>query len=131
MRDAEEAVRRGPTFAPAWNVRAALKLEKNDLRGAEADSTEALKLDPASWQARVNRVTARMEQGKLKDAAEDAEELVRTRAELPESWLLRGETKRLLKDTKGAAEDYRKALQLAPKEWPQRAGVEAVLQSLR
>jgi tetratricopeptide (TPR) repeat protein len=46
MRSVEEAIRRNPSFAPAFFLRGKLRLKSNDDQDAEADFLTAAKLDP-------------------------------------------------------------------------------------
>lgn len=71
------SLQKHPTTA-AFANRAMVRLKRDDLEGAEEDSSAALELDPSHIKSWQRRATARQKLGKLLDAAQDFEEAFRS-----------------------------------------------------
>lgn len=72
-RHIDHVVKAGVADAEAYLLRASAHLRCGDCPAAEADATEALRLDAKLWQALLVRSAARLQAGRLDAAREDLE----------------------------------------------------------
>jgi tetratricopeptide (TPR) repeat protein len=69
--DYDEAIRRNPNHASAFNNRAITRSDQGDVEGAMADYDEAIRLDPNDADAFNNRGATRYDQGDVEGAKAD------------------------------------------------------------
>jgi membrane associated rhomboid family serine protease len=124
----------------AWNmgIRA---MEAKDYPAAIQAFDEAEAGGLKTWELYYNRALARDQQAlgqpqgpardDLKLALADADRAVFHGGNAPEPYMLRGHLRWMTNDLDGAEADFKKSLELAPTDWPQRAAVEDELQALR
>jgi hypothetical protein len=94
------ALRLEPGYAPAYVGRGLVRLEARDLKAAEADAAEALRLAPDSPDALVLRAFALRSRGETARAVQDLE---RALLVAPPDWPQRAQIQDILKAAKGAA----------------------------
>jgi tetratricopeptide (TPR) repeat protein len=103
----------------AYQLRATVTAKRSG-DDAAADLTEAIRVDPSNYEARVQRSTLFVAQRKLAQAIEDAEEVLKVDATPPNSeWLTsllvqRASELLLSSDIQGAIAVLTRAIQLAP-----------------
>lgn len=130
LADLEKAIALDPADASAWASKADALRRKNDVAGALAAYDEAIRRDPKTARTRRDRAEMRFRNGDFEGARADADAAVAADAGNPEGWFLRACARRGLGDGKGALEDCRKALEVAPAEWGKRGDVEKWVESL-
>jgi len=93
------------------------KRDIKDYRGAIADYTKAIELEPNFPNAYNNRGVTKNDLGDLNNALEaidDYTKAIELRSNFPDAYKNRGSVKYLLKDYQGAITDYTKAIELEP-----------------
>ena len=115
----------------AWFGIGNAKAQKKDRTGAMEAFRKATELDPANHDAWRNLGQSLMELFRFSDALEVFSEVIKRDPAAFESFASRGFCRQSTKDWKGAEEDYLKALELSPKDWEGRAGVELRLKFVR
>ncbi len=96
----------------AWYNRGNIRMDSADYKGAIADYTECLKVDPDYWKAYINRGSAR---SKIKDylgSIEDFDAMIRIDSNSLNPYVNRAMSRRMLKDYENAMKDYNKAISL-------------------
>jgi tetratricopeptide (TPR) repeat protein len=88
--------------------------EANDIEGAIADYTEAIRLNPEYSIAYNNRGEARYRAGDLDGALSDYSEALRIDPDYPEAYSNRGSVRRAKQDHQAAISDYDEAIRLDP-----------------
>jgi tetratricopeptide (TPR) repeat protein len=91
-----------------------LKAQQQDYRGAIADFTQALTLDPQSVDARYGRGRARANLGDLQSALDDFNQVLLVVADYPNAYLSRCRVYQALQDFQRALDDCTTAIQLKP-----------------
>jgi len=157
--DYTEAIRLDPKYAKSYSNRGVAKNHLGDQlakskrleearrqwRGAIADYSEAIRLDPKHVLAYTNRgqtkvvlgihltMRHRHEEARVewKDAIADCTEAIRLNRKDPDTHFIRGLAKEVLGDLQGAISDYKKALEVALEDWPQRGNAEEQLRGAR
>lgn len=100
------------------------------LAEARRDFDTAIRLDANSVDAYLRRAMVSMKQGDLDGAASDVETALAIEPNAPTSLFVRANLRRRRGDASGARADIEQALAVAPRDWPQRAEAEQLLQSL-
>ncbi|MCI0343415.1 MAG: tetratricopeptide repeat protein [Planctomycetales bacterium] len=114
LREWDRAISEGIPMASAINNRGHAKHALKDLEGAEADFTEAIRLDPAQAVFRHNRGLIRKERGDYRGALEDCQEAIRLKPEYHQAFHSRGVARDALGDPAGAIADYTEVIRLRP-----------------
>src|SRR5579859_2702913 len=114
-----------PQQTNAYGYRALSRLRTGDLEGARADLDEALRRrpDPRYY---VKRAALEGMAGDLEGAIADCSAALALRPDDADAWATRGMT-RIRKGDAGGADDLRRALEVAPPDWPQRARTQDLL----
>lgn len=110
--------------------RAVARSLAGDLPGALRDFDDALRLKPGPA-IYLSRATARGMAGDFEGAIADCSEAIRRNPGHAPAYARRGMARLERRDPAGAAQDFEKALELAPPGWPQRPQIEALLADLR
>lgn len=126
----DAALRANPQFALAYRSRAVARHQRGDLRGALADDTVALQLEPLAA-TYLNRGLARHALGDTEGALADYSAALRLNDTDPQPYNNRGMLRRERGDLRGAIGDFERALEVAPPGWPYRAQTENNLQETR
>jgi len=111
----DTSIQCNPFFPLAYNGRANLKKENNDLAGAIEDYNFAIKYDPQYVTAYYNRGTTYSAMKKLKQAIADYNKSISFGNKSPAIYYNRGNAKRRNKDYAGAIEDYNRSIKLDPR----------------
>ena len=90
------------------------KERKSDFRGAIADYSEAIRLNPKDANAYNNRGSAKLDLGDKQEAISDYNESILINPNFANPYNGRGNVKRALGDEQGAIADYNKAIQINP-----------------
>lgn len=98
-----------------WYRSAYDKRHNNDLDGAIADASEAIKADPNNAKAWLERGISRNNKKDYAGALEDMDRAVQLAPEYADCIRIRGEVKARMKDYNGAIADYNAAIKLQPK----------------
>jgi tetratricopeptide (TPR) repeat protein len=124
------AIELRPGFPEALLQRARLRAFGGDLKGALADMDAVL---GAVSQAPLylERATIRAIGGDLEGAIADCSESIRLQPDYADAWARRGVARMERGDSSGAARDFARALELAPKNWPARREIEQALRRVR
>ena len=111
-----------PGFPDALVQRARLSALLGNPKAALADIDAAIRISPTAPH-HLERSTIRAIGGDLAGAIDDCTEAIRLKPDYVDAYVRRG-VARLERGERGpAAEDFSRALQLAPADWPQRAQV--------
>ena len=102
--------------AESYNESGLEKYELKDYKGAIADYTKAIELDPESVYAYNNRGLSKYYLKDYNEAIEDFNKAIELDPEYVKAYSNRGNAKRYLKDYKGAIEDCNKAIELDPED---------------
>jgi len=127
--DFTRAIELQPAKAAAYINRADVRRLKGDIQGSLADVSKAIDLDPRPAAAYVNRGILRQTLSDVKGALEDYTRAIELNPREPAAYVNRGVCREAT-DRAGAAADYAKALEVAPKDWPHRARVEELLKAV-
>ena len=114
MKSYNKSVECNPNFPLAYNGRANLRKENDDLKGAMDDYNKALTLDPKYIMAYYNRGIAYAAMNKLDEAIKDYDQSIKLGNKASSVYYNRGNAKRRNKDSNGAIDDYNKAISLDP-----------------
>jgi len=117
-----------PDHAGALRTRGLAYRELGDLDAAEADLSDAVRLEPASTLTRLALATVRVAARRFAEARADCDEVIRRAPNLPAPYLVRGGARQSLGDLDGAIADFTDAARLAtaaPTPLRLRAGVHA------
>ncbi len=126
--DFTEVLKRDPTYADAYYNRAISRTTRGDLPGAIDDTTRFLELDPSSAPATLlQRASLQGRAGNFQAAIADCTEALRINPRSADAYSLRGRARLAASDSPGAAQDFTRALEIAPPHWPQRRQVELFL----
>jgi tetratricopeptide (TPR) repeat protein len=126
--DFTEVLRRSPTHVDAYYNRSLSRSTRGDLPGAIADLTSYLELNPSSAPATLlQRASLHGRSGNFQAAIADCTEALRLNPDNADAYSLRGRARLAGSDSAGAAQDFRRALEIAPPNWPQRRQVEVFL----
>lgn len=106
------------------NARGLAWYAKKDFARASDDFSAAIKSDPEHRNARFNRALVNCEVAKHAEAIADLDEVVRLSPKNADAWKLRGYAKYAAGKGDDAVPDYKKALEVAPKDWPSRKEIE-------
>jgi len=129
--DFEEAVRLAPNNARARYQRGVAKGLRGDHAGARADYDEAIRLDPRHVEAYCNRASIRLRVDKDVDGAlADCEAALALNPRYAEAYANRGLAHLARGNRDATKADLRKALQVAPPDWPYREAVRKALAEL-
>jgi tetratricopeptide (TPR) repeat protein len=90
------------------------KSRQSDYRGAIADLTRAIAIDPRSAEAYISRAEAQISQGKAKEANDDANRALKLKPNAAKAYVVRATARIGLSDLAGARADASRALQLNP-----------------
>ncbi len=112
---AQPPVTENQLTADEWFQRARGKRNKNDLKGAIADYTQALNLNPKNTTAYKNRGNARKAKGDLDEAIADFTKVLEFDPKNYSVYNRRGLTRSDKGDWDGAIADYTQAIALNPK----------------
>ena len=93
-------------------LRGIAKYNLDDLLGAEADFSTAIRLNPVYTQAYTYRAITRSRLGNYDDALQDFREAIDLRPDLPGPYYSRGVTRLLNQQFKEAIDDFDKVIQL-------------------
>jgi tetratricopeptide (TPR) repeat protein len=130
--DYDEALRLAPDFASAYGNRGTVRAQQGDLDGAIADFKEALRLAPDLAADLYNNLgQVRAANGDFAGALASLDEAIRIDPTRPEPYANRGWVHDMRGDRDAAVADYRRALELAPREWPARRAIEDRLAAVR
>jgi Flp pilus assembly protein TadD len=101
-----------------------------DIRGGLEDLSDAIRLQPGS-SLYLSRAAVHGMAGDFEGAIADCTEALRLKPDDFEAYARRGMARMERKDAAGAAQDFEKALELAPPGWPQHARIDQLLRGLR
>jgi tetratricopeptide (TPR) repeat protein len=90
------------------------KYDKKDFRGALADYSEAIKLDPNYADAYYSRGNSRYELGDKQGAVADYTQAIKINPNYADGYYNRGNVRYELGDTQGAIADYNQAVKINP-----------------
>lgn len=121
---ANEGLKINAGHAGLLNARGLAWYAKKDFAKANDDFSAAITADADHRNARFNRALISCELKKYKEAIADLDEAIRLAPKNPDSWKLRGYAKYAAGMGDDAVPDYKKALEVAPKDWPDRKEVE-------
>ncbi|HEY9785810.1 MAG TPA: tetratricopeptide repeat protein [Candidatus Obscuribacterales bacterium] len=107
-------VEQNPKDAIAHNDLGWALRQNNDLKGAEQELREALKLDPGLSYAHSNLSVVLLDTNRAAEAAEEAKTSVQLDAKQPIFRVVYGNALAATGDRKGAIDQYRKAVELRP-----------------
>lgn len=134
--DWDEAIRHytrclelAPHYVEARANRGSARRNRGDLAGALEDFDAALRLDPDHLPIRLNRASLKRDLGDLEGAGRDLDAVLSHPSPPPEAFVNRGYLRLKLGNRPGALEDFRRALEIAPPDWPGRADIERLLES--
>jgi tetratricopeptide (TPR) repeat protein len=119
-----------PSMAQAYNNRGLARAASGDLEGAVRDYDTCIALPNPFAEAFYNRGVARVRLKSLKEAILDFTEAIRLNRSYARAFAGRGLALVQAGDPKGGAADLRKALEVAPSDWPERKAVQAELEKL-
>jgi tetratricopeptide (TPR) repeat protein len=122
--DYSAAIRFRPAYADAYTNRAIAREARGDVDGALADYSEALRSNPDLAKAAYGRANIRAAKRDLAGALADYTDAIRADPRYVEAWANRGLVRRWQGDRAGADADLRRALEVAPPDWPGRATLE-------
>lgn len=108
----------------ALNVRGMAWHWKGDAAKAVADYTAALKAKPGDSEILFNRSVTLCADNKFAEAIADLDLVVAASPNWAAAWKQRGYVKFQMGKGDDALPDYRKALEVAPKDWPDRKEIE-------
>jgi len=128
LSDYATAVRLKPDLWEAYVNRARLLIELGDRGGAVRDYDMAINLKPDDVSSWINRGFALMRSGRHTEALANFDVAIRLDPRIPITYLNRGIVRRNLNDNPGAAQDFKKALSLAPPDWSYSAEAQRYLQ---
>ena len=110
----DEAIRRKPDYAEAYNNRGAVKDDLGRPEDAIADYDEAVRLKPDLAEAYNNRGNTKHGLGRHENAIADYDEAIRRKPDLPEAYNGRGIAKSALDRHEDAIADYDEAVRRKP-----------------
>jgi len=119
-----------PNHVETLRSRAVARSMTGDAPGALNDLGEAIRAQPASG-LYLSRAAVRGMGGDFDGAIADCSEAIRLKPDDPQAYARRGRARMERKDGAGAAQDFSKALELAPAGWPERPQIEELLRALR
>jgi tetratricopeptide (TPR) repeat protein len=119
-----------PSSAETYRLRGHARSIAGDVPGALQDLGEALRLnpDPGTF---VQRAMIQGLAGNFQAAIADCTEAIRLRPDFADAYANRGRARLEASDSPGAAQDFARALELAPPNWPQRRQIELFLLKAR
>lgn len=126
LADFHRAVELNPAYAEALAQRGVTRTLLNDSAGGLADLEASLRLKPDAG-TYLLRAAARGIQSDFRGALADCDAALALKPDSPDAHARRGAALLELGDKTGAARDLRRALELAPADWPQRRGTEQLL----
>lgn len=130
--DYSRAIEFGERKAGLFLNRGLARYEAGDLRGAVEDYTEAIRIDPGFAVAYYNRGNLMRRVQDFNRAIADYTEALRLDPGLLDAYQFRAEAHYFgRRDLEAAIRDLEEVLRAAPPDWPDRANVEAFLQTLK
>jgi protein O-mannosyl-transferase len=120
-----------PNSAEAHLNRGRLKQEAGDLEGALADFDITIRIAPDSADAFVDRAVVKSRLGDAGGALADCCEAIHRNPTAPLAYLNRGFLFGKRGEREKALNDFQRSLDLAPRDWPYRAQIEAAISTLR
>jgi tetratricopeptide (TPR) repeat protein len=108
------ALAKAPRFAPAWGVRAWVRLNRHDVDGALADAEKMVDLDATNFYGWHQRGLARWRHHDVAGAIADLDRAIQLAPRSAESWCDRGIIRVDANDVDGAVVDFDRAVELAP-----------------
>jgi tetratricopeptide (TPR) repeat protein len=103
-----------PKYAEAYNGRAVIRANADDLEGSLADYEKALELKPDLALSYLGRGLIHFQRGNLDRALTDLDRALELAPNIAKAYLERGTVRGLKGDTEGALADIRKGLSLEP-----------------
>ncbi len=128
--DFTRALTVAPRRTEGWLNRGILRRQRGETTAAIADFSEVLALDPDNAGARSSRAALRQSIGAADDAIDDYNEILKRLPKDATALVNRGLCYKQLGDLDRARADLKKALEIAPAEWPLRGQVEELLRGL-
>jgi len=128
--DLTKALEIDPNFVEARVNRALERAKLGDLDGSLADFDAAVAYDPNPY-VYFRRAVPRGLKGDVEGAIADCTEAIRLKPDFYEAYVRRGAARMERGETERAAQDFSRALELAPPDWPQRRQTEEFLQRAR
>jgi tetratricopeptide (TPR) repeat protein len=122
-----DALEVNPSMAMAYNNRGLAKAALRDFKGAEEDYGHALEIIGPTSELYYNRGVARFHQGHKGESVGDFTEAIRLDPTYVRAHAARGLALSSSGDRDAARLDLKRALELAPPDWPDRRAVEAEL----
>ncbi len=113
----DEAIKKKPDFADAYNNRGLARYRNGEREAALADYTEAIQRDPAYEPAYLNRADVLLETGDANGALTDLLQIQKTYTDSTFYQTRLGDTYVRLNKPSDAQVAYDRALQLNPKNW--------------
>jgi len=130
LKDLDRAINIDRACEEAWFIRGNAKYQHGDPDGAVADWTEAIRLNPKRAESHAQRGGVHLKSRRWAEARADFDAALKL-AERP-AWLAnRGAARGMQGDARGAAEDFGRALEIAPVDWPMRAATEKNLEEAK
>lgn len=114
-RDLDEAARLDPDRLEVYSERAEVRGKLKDYRGSHSDYDRVLELDPKRLHARVNRGSYRAMARDFDGALEDFEQAIRQDPKYVRAYIGRGMVREARGDAAGAIADYERAIELEPR----------------
>jgi tetratricopeptide (TPR) repeat protein len=111
-----DVIEKDPRVPVAWYNRGNTKLDSADNKGAIADYTECIRIEPNFWKAYINRGNARNRVNDYLGAIEDFDYMVRYDSTMANPYINRAMARRMLQDYDNALKDYNKAISLKPEQ---------------
>jgi tetratricopeptide (TPR) repeat protein len=130
LADFTRALELNPVHAEALAQRGIAKMMLKDPAGGIEDLTASLRLKPEA-STFLLRASSRALQGDLPGAEGDCTEAIRLKPENADAYVRRGAARLELGHRTEAAQDFQKALDLAPAGWPQQRATEEFLRRAR
>jgi tetratricopeptide (TPR) repeat protein len=140
LRDAATAIKLDPRFAEAYVNASMAKIRMGDFQGALEDADRAVELSPTLVEAWLDRGAARSRLGDFTGAMADFTKAIELSPNHPEAHFNRGALKATIASDlapnadelrRSAEQDFLKALEYAPADWPHRPLVDTMLRLLR
>ena len=124
--DCTRAIEIAPRSADPYLNRGLAEAQLGDLGAAIRDFNTLIELDPRNAKGYQNRGVARMQKNDLEGSFSDLSEALRLNGDRPAIHEARGIVHARRGNLKAAAEEFERALQSAPPDWPRRREVEAL-----